>query len=148
MTTPFLPIPDWCSFENQGGNIASADLTNSGRADLVVLMVDVGAGFEARQQSTRGLEQYRQFRREILLARIAPLRDEAKIVAQAIKVEINIDPEQIARIDTVLKTLVGHREHLERKKLFCARNGNGAHGGKSDDRRPRDRFCLDATASE
>ena len=25
MTTPFLPIPGWFSFENQGGNIASAE---------------------------------------------------------------------------------------------------------------------------
>jgi Domain of unknown function (DUF1929) len=44
MTTPFLPIPDWFSFENQGGNIASADLTNSGRVDLVMLMVDATPG--------------------------------------------------------------------------------------------------------
>src|SRR5258706_8216242 len=96
----------------------------------------------------RGLEQCRQFGGEILLARIAPLRDEAKIVPHAIKVEINIDPEQVARIDSVLKALVGHREHLERKKLFSARNRNGANGGKSDDSRPSDRFCLDAAAGE
>lgn len=73
-----------------------------------------------------GLEQCRQFGGEILVARIAALRDEPEIVPHAIKVEPNIDPEQIARIHSVLKTLVGHREHLERKKLFCARNGNGA----------------------
>ncbi|WP_239340034.1 galactose oxidase early set domain-containing protein [Frankia sp. CiP3] len=38
--TPWITIPDWFSWENQGGNIALADLDDSGRQDLVVAMVD------------------------------------------------------------------------------------------------------------
>ena len=38
--TDWLDIPDWFSFENQGADIATADLFNSGSLDLVVLMVD------------------------------------------------------------------------------------------------------------
>jgi hypothetical protein len=40
----YLPIPDWFSFENQGGNIAAADLSGTGKSDLVVFMVDNAAG--------------------------------------------------------------------------------------------------------
>lgn len=52
-----------------------------------------GAGFDERLQSRQGLEQHRQFGSEILPARIAPLRDEPKIVPHAIEIEINIDTE-------------------------------------------------------
>ena len=38
--TPWIDIPDWFSFENQGADIAIADLFNNGGRDLVVLMVD------------------------------------------------------------------------------------------------------------
>src|SRR5215471_21133524 len=36
----YLPIPDWFSFENQGGNVAAADLSGTGKSDLLVFMVD------------------------------------------------------------------------------------------------------------
>src|SRR5512134_2326323 len=38
--TPWIDVPDWFSFENQGAGIAVADLGNTGQQDLVVLMVD------------------------------------------------------------------------------------------------------------
>jgi hypothetical protein len=38
----FWPVPDWFSWENQGADVAVADLTGSGRPDLVVLAVDDG----------------------------------------------------------------------------------------------------------
>jgi hypothetical protein len=44
----FLQVPDWPSWENQGGGVATADLGN-GTQDLVVLAVDSAAG------SNRGL---------------------------------------------------------------------------------------------
>lgn len=40
MANTFVNIPDWFPFENQGGNLAIADLTNTGQKDLVVVMVD------------------------------------------------------------------------------------------------------------
>ncbi|PSB26698.1 galactose oxidase-like domain-containing protein [Stenomitos frigidus] len=40
MPKPFLQIPNWFSSENQGGNIAVADLNNDGQQDLIVLMID------------------------------------------------------------------------------------------------------------
>ena len=40
MPKGYLQIPDWFAFENQGGNIAVADLNGNGQQDLVVLMVD------------------------------------------------------------------------------------------------------------
>lgn len=40
MPKGYLEIPDWFSFENQGGNVALADLNGNGQQDLVVLMVD------------------------------------------------------------------------------------------------------------
>src|SRR5580765_7402955 len=36
----FSQIPDWFSWENQGVDAAVADITGSGRPDLVVLMID------------------------------------------------------------------------------------------------------------
>lgn len=41
---PWLPIPDWFAYENQGGDIAIANISGSGRPDLVVLMVDAPPG--------------------------------------------------------------------------------------------------------
>src|SRR5438132_971659 len=40
MPRGYLPIPDWFSFENQGGNVAAADLSGTGKTDLLVFMVD------------------------------------------------------------------------------------------------------------
>jgi hypothetical protein len=36
----FQPVPDWISAENQGANVAVADLNNDGRPELIVLRVD------------------------------------------------------------------------------------------------------------
>jgi hypothetical protein len=36
----FRPVPDWTSSENQGANIAVADLDKDGRPELIVLRVD------------------------------------------------------------------------------------------------------------
>src|SRR6266581_3749523 len=47
--TPWIDVPDWFSWANQGGGVAAADLTGSGRPDLVVFMVDDGP------QQNRGL---------------------------------------------------------------------------------------------
>ncbi len=44
MPKNFLPVPDWFSVENQGGNIAVADLSHSGKQDLLVLAVDNPGG--------------------------------------------------------------------------------------------------------
>jgi hypothetical protein len=38
--TPWIDVPDWFSWENQGGGIAVGDVTGSGRPDLVVVGVD------------------------------------------------------------------------------------------------------------
>jgi len=38
--TPWIEVPDWFSWENQGGGIDVADVSGSGRPDLVVLAVD------------------------------------------------------------------------------------------------------------
>ncbi len=40
MPRGFQQIPDWFSWENQGGNVAVADLSGNGHQDLLVLMVD------------------------------------------------------------------------------------------------------------
>ena len=37
---PWIPIPDWFSWENQYGSIALADLDSDGNLELIVLMVD------------------------------------------------------------------------------------------------------------
>lgn len=63
MANAFVNIPNWVPFENQGANIAVADLSNTGQKDLVVLMVDnpqgknqgfyrVGKGLSAADQVT------------------------------------------------------------------------------------------------
>ena len=49
LPTAYSAVPDWFSWENQGVDAALADLTGSGRPDLVVLMVDDGP------QQNRGL---------------------------------------------------------------------------------------------
>jgi hypothetical protein len=43
MPRKYLPIPDWFSFDNQGGGPAVADLVGDGGRDLIVLMVDAPA---------------------------------------------------------------------------------------------------------
>jgi hypothetical protein len=40
MPRGYLTIPDWFAFENQGGNVAVADLSGTGKNDLIVLMID------------------------------------------------------------------------------------------------------------
>jgi hypothetical protein len=40
MARGYLQIPDWFAFENQGANIAIADLNGNGSPDMVVFMVD------------------------------------------------------------------------------------------------------------
>ena len=44
MANPFLNIPDWLSWDNQGAGIAVSDLSNNGQQALIVLMVDSAAG--------------------------------------------------------------------------------------------------------
>jgi Domain of unknown function (DUF1929) len=41
---PWLEVPDWFSHENQGANIALADLDGDGRQELIVAMVDNPGG--------------------------------------------------------------------------------------------------------
>jgi hypothetical protein len=38
--TPWIDVPDWFSFENQGAGVAAADLDKDGRQDLIVFMID------------------------------------------------------------------------------------------------------------
>jgi hypothetical protein len=38
--TPWIDIPDWFSWENQGGSIAVADFEGDGSRDLIVFMID------------------------------------------------------------------------------------------------------------
>jgi hypothetical protein len=38
--TPWVEVPDWFSWENQGAGVAIADITCNGKPDLVVFMVD------------------------------------------------------------------------------------------------------------
>ena len=40
MAAGYLQVPDWFSFENQGGGVAVADLGGTGQQDLLLLMVD------------------------------------------------------------------------------------------------------------
>src|ERR687896_452273 len=47
--TPWIDVPDWFSWANQGADVAVADLSGNGGRDLVVLMVDDGP------QQNRGL---------------------------------------------------------------------------------------------
>jgi Domain of unknown function (DUF1929)/FG-GAP-like repeat len=62
---PWMPIPDWFSWENQYGGIAVADLNNDGALELIVMMVDnppganrgvyrVGTGLDANGNVTGG----------------------------------------------------------------------------------------------
>ena len=44
MPNPLFPVPDWFSHENQGADIAIADLDGSGQPDLVVFMIDSPSG--------------------------------------------------------------------------------------------------------
>jgi Domain of unknown function (DUF1929) len=44
MVNVFLPIPDWFPHQNQGADVAVADLDNNGSQDLVVFMVDDPGG--------------------------------------------------------------------------------------------------------
>jgi Domain of unknown function (DUF1929) len=46
----WLQIPDWFSFDNEGGNVAVADLTGTGVQDLLVITVDHPGG-----QPNRGI---------------------------------------------------------------------------------------------
>ncbi|WP_411725389.1 galactose oxidase-like domain-containing protein [Methyloglobulus sp.] len=41
---PWIPVPDWFSFENQHGAIAVADLDQDGRPELIVFMIDNPGG--------------------------------------------------------------------------------------------------------
>ena len=41
---PWTPVPDWFSWENQGGDVAVADLDGDGRPELIVVMVDAPDG--------------------------------------------------------------------------------------------------------
>jgi hypothetical protein len=38
--TPWIDVPDWFSFENQGAGIAIADIDGDGKQDLIVFMID------------------------------------------------------------------------------------------------------------
>src|SRR5439155_429346 len=38
--TPWIDVPDWFSWENQGADVAVADLDKDGKQDLVVFMID------------------------------------------------------------------------------------------------------------
>src|SRR6478609_331395 len=38
--TPWIDVPDWFSFENQGAGIAAADVDKDGLQDLIVFMID------------------------------------------------------------------------------------------------------------
>src|SRR5512132_4228341 len=42
--SPWTDVPDWFSHENQGANVALADLDDDGRQELVVAMVDNPGG--------------------------------------------------------------------------------------------------------
>jgi hypothetical protein len=45
--TPWIDVPDWFSFENQGAGIAVFDLDKDGRQDLIVFMIDNPPGQNA-----------------------------------------------------------------------------------------------------
>src|SRR5947209_14558615 len=40
MAAPFFQVPDWTASENQGANVACADLNSNGTPELLVLRVD------------------------------------------------------------------------------------------------------------
>jgi hypothetical protein len=41
---PWLDIPDWCPWQNEGADITVADITGNGKPDLIVLLVDAPDG--------------------------------------------------------------------------------------------------------
>jgi hypothetical protein len=55
----FHQVPEWTSWENQGANVAIADLDQDGLPELIVLPVDhltPGPPHNGKQYSTRDLE--------------------------------------------------------------------------------------------
>jgi hypothetical protein len=58
---PWIPVPDWFSFDNQGAGIAVADLDGDGSLDLVIFMIDNPLGVNrgvyriGRKLDTNGL---------------------------------------------------------------------------------------------
>src|SRR4030095_9833655 len=38
--TPWIDIPDWFSWENQGVGVATFDIDHDGRQDLILFMID------------------------------------------------------------------------------------------------------------
>jgi hypothetical protein len=55
--TPWIDVPDWFSWENQGAGIALADVNGNGKQDLVVLMVDNPPGLnQAKYRVGRDLD--------------------------------------------------------------------------------------------
>ena len=44
MPDGYVKVPDWFAFENQGGNVAAADLSGSGKQDLVLITVENPGG--------------------------------------------------------------------------------------------------------
>ncbi len=38
--TPWIPVPDWFSWENQGGGVTLADVTGNGQLDLITFGID------------------------------------------------------------------------------------------------------------
>jgi hypothetical protein len=45
--SPWIAVPDWFAWENQGAGIAIADLDGNGRPEMVVFQVDSPAGLNA-----------------------------------------------------------------------------------------------------
>ena len=45
--TPWIDVPDWFPFENQGAGVAVADVDKDGKQDLIVFMIDSPAGQNA-----------------------------------------------------------------------------------------------------
>jgi hypothetical protein len=45
--SPWIDVPDWFSFENQGAGVAVADIDGDGQQDIVVFMIDNPAGQNA-----------------------------------------------------------------------------------------------------
>jgi hypothetical protein len=69
--TPWIDVPDWFSFENQGGGIAVADIDKDGKQDLIIFMIDnppvqnsgfyrIGHGLDINGNITGGWGQWIQ----------------------------------------------------------------------------------------
>lgn len=69
--TPWLDVPDWFSFENQGAGIAVADIDKDGKQDLIIFMIDnppgqnsgfyrIGHGLDINGNVTGGWGQWIQ----------------------------------------------------------------------------------------